>query len=156
MNWRDRIQAKEAAKLGKQDSLPEGTGKVHIRAENLRSDDGVFRVGLFTGPRGFPEDFSQALQVATLPIHGRTTSHTFPDVPFGYIALCFYHDVNENQVLDKNFIGQPVEDYGFSNDIRGLFSAPSFRDCAVRFVEPELTLRWVVRRVKVFGGGRSR
>ena len=40
--------------------------------------------------------------------------------------MVFFIDANENKKLDKNFIGIPKEQYGFSNNAMGAFSAPTF------------------------------
>lgn len=47
-------------------------------------------------------------------------------------AIAVYHDVNKNQLLDKNFLGMPIERYGFSNDARGTFGPPYFSESAFR------------------------
>ena len=48
----------------------------------------------------------------------------------GRYAVAVYHDLNENGILDKNFIGIPKEPYGFSQNFRPRFSPPTFNDCA--------------------------
>jgi|TARA_B100000767_G_C19633897_1_gene479520 uncharacterized protein (DUF2141 family) len=48
------------------------------------------------------------------------------DVPDGEYAIVFFVDANKNNKLDKNFIGIPKEQYGFSNNAMGSLSAPSF------------------------------
>ena len=52
------------------------------------------------------------------------------DLAPGRYALAVYHDLNNNDELDKNFIGIPKEPYGFSKNFRPKFSAPTFDDCA--------------------------
>ena len=37
-----------------------------------------------------------------------------------------FHDLNENDIHDINFLGIPKEPYGFSNNAKALFSAPDF------------------------------
>jgi len=49
------------------------------------------------------------------------------------IAIALYHDANDNLKLDKNFLGIPVEKYGFSNDTRSMFGPPSFESAAFSF-----------------------
>ena len=46
----------------------------------------------------------------------------------GYYAMALYHDENFNQEFDQGWFGIPLENYGFSNDARGIFRAPSFED----------------------------
>lgn len=44
----------------------------------------------------------------------------------GSYGFSFFHDVNDNGKLDKNFIGIPKEPYGFSNNEKGAFGPPDF------------------------------
>lgn len=44
----------------------------------------------------------------------------------GEYSISFFHDVNGNKKLDKNFLGIPKEPYGFSNNQKGRFGPPSF------------------------------
>jgi uncharacterized protein (DUF2141 family) len=39
-------------------------------------------------------------------------------------------DVNRNNKMDRNFIGIPKEQYGFSNDARGSFGPPCFAEAS--------------------------
>ena len=48
------------------------------------------------------------------------------DLPEGEYAIAVYQDLNHNQQLDTNMFGVPTEAYGFSNNIRPKFRAPSF------------------------------
>ena len=43
-------------------------------------------------------------------------------------AIRFFHDENENEELDTNFIGIPKEGYGFSNDAYGKFGPKDFEE----------------------------
>jgi uncharacterized protein (DUF2141 family) len=42
-----------------------------------------------------------------------------------------FHDENDNGVLDKGAFGIPTEGYGFSNNAKGFFGAPSWRAAGV-------------------------
>ena len=48
------------------------------------------------------------------------------EVPDGEYAIAAFLDINANNKMDKNFIGIPKEQYGFSNNAMGRMSAPSF------------------------------
>ncbi len=48
------------------------------------------------------------------------------EIPDGEYAISLYIDANENGKLDKNFLGMPKEQFGFSNDAMGKFSPPTF------------------------------
>ena len=47
-------------------------------------------------------------------------------IPHGEYAISLFVDSNGNKKIDKNFLGIPKEQYGFSNNVMGRMSAPSF------------------------------
>lgn len=54
------------------------------------------------------------------------------DLNKGTYSFSYFHDVNGNKKLDKNFIGIPKEPYGFSNNKKGRFGPPSFKDSNIQ------------------------
>ncbi len=59
----------------------------------------------------------------------------FPSLPPGKYAVSAYADANGNGRLDRNFLGLPAEQYGFSNDARGRFGPPAFAEAAFELGE---------------------
>jgi uncharacterized protein (DUF2141 family) len=54
-------------------------------------------------------------------------SHEFViNLPEGIYAIALFIDANKNMKIDKNFLGIPKEQYGFSNNAMGKLSGPSF------------------------------
>ena len=51
---------------------------------------------------------------------------TLPDIKPGVYAIKLFQDANDNGKFDQNFIGLPLERYGFSRDARPFLSAPGF------------------------------
>ena len=47
-------------------------------------------------------------------------------IPHGEYAISLFVDSNGNKKIDKNFLGIPKEQYGFSNNVMGRMSAPTF------------------------------
>ena len=47
-------------------------------------------------------------------------------LPCGEYAVTLFVDFNGNKKLDKNFLGIPKEQYGFSNNVMGEMSPPTF------------------------------
>lgn len=62
------------------------------------------------------------------------------DIPPGTYAVAAYVDDNKNGHLDKDFIGIPIEDYGFSNDARSMLGEPEFKDSAFEVKDVTVTL----------------
>ena len=52
-------------------------------------------------------------------------------VPAGSWAVLAYQDENANDELDRNFVGIPKENYGFSREARSKFGPPGFDDAAI-------------------------
>lgn len=48
------------------------------------------------------------------------------DLKPGEYAFKYFHDENNNNKLDQNWIGIPTEGFGFSNNPKVLFGPPSF------------------------------
>jgi uncharacterized protein (DUF2141 family) len=49
-------------------------------------------------------------------------------------ASAVLHDENQNSKMDFNFLGMPLEGYGFSNDAGALFGPPSFAAASFRLL----------------------
>lgn len=67
----------------------------------------------------------------SVPAHAGETVVVVRGVPAGRWAVLAYHDANANGELDRNLLGIPSEDYGFSHAARGKFGPPSFDDAAI-------------------------
>lgn len=48
------------------------------------------------------------------------------ELPDGQYAVAIYQDLNQNKQLDTGMFGIPEEPYGFSNNTRPKFRAPTF------------------------------
>ena len=73
----------------------------------------------------------QCAYSASSPAQAGETVVTVKDVPPGTWAVLAYQDENENKELDRNFIGIPKENYGFSRNPVSRFGPPSFEDAAI-------------------------
>ena len=58
-----------------------------------------------------------------------TATYKF-ELPNGTYAIGIFVDANYNNEMDRNFFGVPKEQYGFSNDAKGSFGPPSFKDAS--------------------------
>jgi uncharacterized protein (DUF2141 family) len=71
-----------------------------------------------------------AYQVSSVPGKEQTTLR-LPDIPSGMWAVVAYHDENNNEKFDRNLLGMPSEQYGFSRNAASRFGPPSFNDVAI-------------------------
>ncbi len=49
-------------------------------------------------------------------------------LPKGDYAIAIFHDIDDNEELNTSRVGFPQEPYGFSNNARGMFGPPNFKD----------------------------
>ena len=100
------------------------------------------RVALYSSSLGFSEDSDgkNAFRSQVVKAESDTIKLSFPDLPVGKYAIAAFVDSNGNHKLDTNFLGIPVELYGFSSDARSPFKKPSF-DAAAFEVGNESTVQ---------------
>ncbi len=91
--------------------------------------EGELIIGLFNNGERFLEE-GQAYLSISKKVTGDSEIVVFKNLPPGTYAVSMYHDKNSNGKCDRNFFGIPKEPYGFSNNFKPKFSAPTFEDCA--------------------------
>ena len=104
-----------------------------VKVQGLRNSRGRVAVALFDGAAGFPAR-ERAVRGQLVRIAGGRAAVTFHDLRPGIYAVAILHDENGNQEMDFNFLGMPLEGYGFSNDAAVLFGPPSFARAAFRLL----------------------
>lgn len=117
-------------------------GDLVVMVENIKIDQGNVRAAIFKNPK----DFTKTPYLRQLiPAKSGTVSFTFKDVPMGQYAVSAFHDKNGNEKLDTNFVGKPVEPYGFSRDARGIFGPPPFEEATIEVDETFKTIKIFVQ-----------
>lgn len=100
---------------------------IHVNILDIKNNIGNVACALFESPEGFPIEYQRyATNMMVIKIRDTQARCDFLDIPPGAYALAVIHDENMNGELDTNFIGVPMEGYGFSNDVRAMFGPPSF------------------------------
>jgi uncharacterized protein (DUF2141 family) len=107
-----------------------GTAKLVIVVEGLRSSDGVVDIALFDGAASFL-DSDKRIGGGKAVIKDGAAIIEIGDLSPGRYAAAFYHDENGNGDFDQGLFGIPLEGYGFTNNARAIFSAPSFDEAAL-------------------------
>lgn len=120
---------------------------IHVKILNIRNSTGTVACALFDSPEGFPEEYLRmATNVMIIKIRKDQARCDFEDIPPGTYAMAVVHDENMNGKLDTNFLGIPLEGYGFSNDAKGPLGAPPFSAASFHYngqnVELTMSLRY--------------
>lgn len=106
---------------------PAGAAELAIHVTGLRSGAGDVRYGVYAEPRHFPKPEGRIAKGSVAAREDGVTILVRGLAPGSY-AVAVYHDKNGNGKFDQWFLGIPLEDFGFSNDARVFFRAPSFSD----------------------------
>lgn len=103
---------------------------VTVTVTDVGGQKGEIMAALFASEKSFPNDPKAAYKVAKATATGGKAVLQFEQVPPGKYAIALFHDVNGDGKLNTNLIGIPKEGYGVSNNVKNLFSGPSFRQSA--------------------------
>ena len=101
-----------------------------ITITGFSSNDGKASIALYRVSDHFPGEKTQ-YKGKIVSIEHKKAIVIFENLPKTKYAVAVFHDKNKNGILDKNMFGIPLEKYGFSNNARETFSAPSFESAAI-------------------------
>lgn len=101
-----------------------------VRVGGLRNDVGVLGCDLYAGKDGFPD--RGGFRTATAAIHDGRASCVFAGLAPGTYAVTVIHDEDEDGDVRVNFLGIPLEGYGFSNNRAHAFRAPTWEESSFR------------------------
>jgi uncharacterized protein (DUF2141 family) len=103
--------------------------RIVVTISGLKNNAGAIYVGLYATPskflNGTQVDAMKKVRATTAP-----TTVAFDNLAPGTYAVGAYHDENNNDHLDTNFLGLPTEGYALSNGVRAVMSKPTFQQAA--------------------------
>ncbi len=103
--------------------------RIAVTITGLKNSTGGVYVGLYATPskflNGTQVDVMKKVRASTAPI-----TVVFDDLRPGTYAVGAYHDENNNDHLDTNFLGLPTEGYALSNGVRAVIAKPTFQQAA--------------------------
>jgi uncharacterized protein (DUF2141 family) len=121
-----------------------GSGTLKVLVDGFKNDNGNAMIALC--------DSEECHKNSDKPFKGTMASikegkaeWVIDDLPHGAYAISVYHDENSNGKLDTNVLGVPKERYGFSNNARRIFSAPTFEEARFEFKQAEMTVNITVK-----------
>jgi len=126
----------------------EAPGTIALSVSAFESDKGKLLIVLYDREEGFPTKPEKAARRFVAPIVDKKVELEIPGLGPGEYALSVVHDENDNGRLDSNLIGIPKEPVGASNNAKGSFGPPKWKDA--KFALPagsRVTQKIVLRRV---------
>ncbi len=105
----------------------------------MKSNDGEVKLALANSRESY-EGEKEYYAGLSSKIENNKAVFVIDSLPFGEYAIKVYHDENSNGKLDKNFMGIPKEDYGFSNNATGMFGPADYDDAKFIFNKEKMTI----------------
>jgi len=120
-------------------------GQLRIEVEGLSSDQGTVNIALCKMPAEFAVEGEHFREIH-LPIQNHHATWLLTGIPFGEYAVKLYQDKNRNGKMDTvPFLGNPLEPYGFSNNVRHAFGRPSYQEASFLINQPETILAIIAK-----------
>ena len=119
--------------LGWTNAFGASSGTLELKISNLKSTEGHVYVQLFSDKEEFLKEPYRKMMVDH--IEGQTVTFIIDNLPEGNYAISVMHDENMNGDLDTGAFGIPQEGYGFSNNAKGMFGPPSYKESEFNFSE---------------------
>ena len=124
---------------------PPSATRLWINVDRVRSSRGLVAVTVYgDNPRKFLAKRG-ALYVVRVPAKQGRTRVCVHLPSTGVYGFGVYHDADGDRSIDRNGIGMPAEDFGFSNNPRLLFAIPTFS--SVRLSVPRTNM-WTTIRLR--------
>jgi uncharacterized protein (DUF2141 family) len=111
-----------------------------INVSGLKSTRGQLCLSLYNKPESFPTRPDQSLQSQCVKITQNPMRVSFKNLTSGYYAIAVLHDINADGKADRNFMGLPMEGFGFSQNPLVSTTAPKFSQAAVKVDGPSTNI----------------
>jgi uncharacterized protein (DUF2141 family) len=121
----------------------ESTGKLVVNISGFPSSDGFAMVALHNSEESYKGGETETIAKTKTRVVDQKAQVIFTNLSYGSYGVSLYHDENVNGKMDKNAMGIPKEAYGFSNNAKGFFGKPSYKDVVFQLnsAEKQITIK---------------
>jgi uncharacterized protein (DUF2141 family) len=102
-------------------------------------------LSVYSSPAEYPYHPFRTYEVRKDSLNNGKLSTVIRDLNPGTYAMCLLDDENLSGGMEYNFIGLPLEGYGFANNVRPLIKHPDYDRCQFTLKEGENHLDLIVR-----------
>jgi uncharacterized protein (DUF2141 family) len=113
---------------GASPAVSESTGNLIINISGFPSSEGFAMVALHNSEESYEGGEVSAVAKTKIKVVDQKVQVVFTNLPYGWYGVSLYHDENGNGQMDKNAMGIPKEAYGFSNNAKGFFGRPNYKE----------------------------
>lgn len=108
---------------------------VEVAITNFDSNDGKALIALYNEEAHF---LNKSFMAVTSEIENNEATASFKDVPNGVYAISMFHDEDGDGKMKMTMGMIPAEDYGCSNNAKGFFGPPKWKDAKFEVVDGEV------------------
>ena len=124
-------------------SDPAETVDLKIMVTNIQTLKGNIELGVFNTPKSFLKK-GKEYKIYSQKVNNDTMIFYLNGFKKDNYAISIYHDINSDDECNLNFLGIPVEPYGFSRNFKPKLSKPTFNDCKINAIEnTPITIRLI-------------
>ncbi|MCV3212823.1 DUF2141 domain-containing protein [Plectonema radiosum NIES-515] len=132
-----------------QEAKAVSNGSLTVTINGFKSQRGQVCLSLFSGGRGFPSSSDRAVAARCVKLENAPLTVKFDNLKAGNYAIAAFHDANGDGILNRNPLGIPTEEFGFSQNPKILTGAPKFADSAFLVAGPQTNIQ--IQLLNFFG-----
>lgn len=121
-------------------------GTLVLELENIESFSGCIRIAIYDDADAFENEGKVVWNKIVPNIQDKNITLPVDNLPFGHYAIALYHDINDNDHLDKNNFGIPTEPYAFSNNPKVKWKPPSYQDSKFHFSKTNQKMSVILKK----------
>jgi len=106
--------------------------------ELVKYKSGKLYVAVYNTEESF---LKEAMTGIIVEINNGKATATFDNLKYGTYAVSSFYDKNDNGKLDTDFLGIPKEPTAMSNNAKGSFGPPKFKDAKFIFSSNKNTIK---------------
>lgn len=107
---------------------------ITVNFTGMKSNKGKLFVALYNTEDSF---LKTPFKTAIVPIENLKSAVTFKDISIGEYAVSAFQDENDNKKIDTHFFDIPKEPIGISNNAKGFYGAPKYKDAKFTLIKNE-------------------
>ena len=121
-------------------------GNITVKIIEPEFNHGQIVISLLNSIDSYTSDKNPPFKYTYIKADSSTSSiiYTFENIPFGKYAIQLFYDKNTNNKLDTYF-GIPREKYGFSNNIKPVFSKPKYEEISFDLNQENIIQQIILR-----------
>jgi len=114
-------------------------GVIEVKINNINEHYGTLWLGVYRSEASFLNK-EEAILYSVQNLSDNEESVIINNLDYGDYAIALFHDLNNNGVMDFDWMGIPAEPYAFSKPLRSKWRVPAFKEVKISLHESQKTV----------------